>query len=253
MTGESLKRKHPHMLQAPIVTRRGLRHDGRMIALAFALTLWTGADQSLKPAGYVARGNEPGWHLLIDSAAMVLTQMDGGEKRFPLPKQQPITGGYRYALTLNGAPTSVDVLRRLCHDSMSGMSYPDTVTVATGGKTLKGCGGDPASLLAGNEWKVESIAGVAMLAQGRPTLSFTEVGRIAGNGSCNRYSAAFTMSGEGLTVGAAAATKMACAPALMQQEDNFFKVLATVFRHDVTGLNTLVLEGKDGKKIVAKR
>jgi heat shock protein HslJ len=41
---------------------------------------------------------------------------------------------------------------------------------------------------------------------------------------------------------------MACAPALMQQEDNFFKVLATVFRHDVTDLNTLVLEGKDGKR-----
>ena len=224
-----------------------------MSLATLALVLLALAPQSsLKPASYIARGNEPGWVLSMTGSEMVLTQQDGPEIKMPQPKAQVTGDTTRYGATLNGKPMTVDVAHRLCHDGMSGVSYPDAVTVAAGGKVLKGCGGDPASLLAG-EWTVESIGGVAALAQAKPTLSFTDAGRIAGSGSCNRYSASYTLTGEGLKIGPAASTRMACAPALSQQEDTFFKILGTVFRHDVTDTKTLVLEGTGGKKIVAKR
>ncbi|WP_051150367.1 hypothetical protein [Rubellimicrobium thermophilum] len=52
------------------------------------------------------------------------------------------------------------------------MPYPETVEIATGGQTLDGCGGDPAVLLAGGEWVVESIDGVPPAAGALPTLLF---------------------------------------------------------------------------------
>ena len=47
----------------------------------------------------------------------------------------------------------------ICRDSMTGMPYPETVTVETREQTLRGCGGAPIELLTGREWVVEDISG----------------------------------------------------------------------------------------------
>ena len=68
--------------------------------------------------------------------------------------------------------------------------------------------------------------------------------RAAGSAGCNRYSAAYTLRGEGLTFGPTAATKMAC-PDGMEFESSFFGMLGQVTAYEVTG-STLVLRGADG-------
>ena len=60
------------------------------------------------------------------------------------------------------------------------MFYPLTVTVERPEGMLSGCGGEPASLLLGPEWVVESIDGDTLIGNSRPTIAFNEEGQVAG-------------------------------------------------------------------------
>lgn len=206
---------------------------------------------SLKPPAYVARGTEPGWVLTLTGRHASLSRQDGGKAEFDVAA--PAVSGA--VTTYNGATRAdavIKVTRGLCHDAMSGMSYPDGVTVALGGKTLKGCGGDPASLLAG-EWVVTSIAGKAVTGDAKPTLAFSATGTLSGSTGCNRFTTTYTLTGEGLTLGRVASTRMLCPPQGQAIEDAFLPALDGVFRHDVTNATTLVLENGKQLKIVATR
>jgi heat shock protein HslJ len=110
-----------------------------------------------------------------------------------------------------------------------------------------------APALEGGEWVVETIAGTEVIADSRVTLSFLPEGRLAGRGSCNRYSGNYAANGQNLSVGAIAATRMACAPALMAQEQAFFEALRAVVRRESAEAGRLVLIGADDKRIVAHR
>lgn len=121
------------------------------------------------------------------------------------------------------------------------------------GLTLNGCGGDPAALLQGGEWVVEDLRGGGIVDRSRITLNFGTDGRVGGAASCNRYTAAYALSGEGLTISKAAATMMACAPALMQQERLFLDLLAQVRHFTLDATGALVLHAADGRTISARR
>lgn len=217
------------------------------------LTLVTLMPQgtSLKPAAYVARGTEPGWVLTLTGRHASLSRQDGGKVEFDV--LAPVTTGAvtKYA-GASRADAAITVTHGLCHDGMSGMSYPDAVAVALGGKTLKGCGGDPASVLEG-AWVVTSIAGVAVKGDAAPSLLFSTTGTVSGSTGCNRFTTGYALTGEGLTLKAVAVTKMLCPPAQQGVEDAFLKALDGVFRHDVTDAKTLVLENRKQQKIVATR
>jgi heat shock protein HslJ len=59
-----------------------------------------------------------------------------------------------------------------------------------------------------------------------PTLAFPDVGRVAGNGSCNRFSGSVTVAGDIIKMGPLASTRMACADDhISQQEDTYLKAL----------------------------
>ncbi|MFP5378226.1 MAG: MliC family protein, partial [Vicinamibacteria bacterium] len=104
---------------------------------------------------YTARGQEPGWLLTIGPDRMVLLAAYGETRiETPVPVRQASTGGFTYAAATGVGMLRVDVSHRACQDAMSGISYPDTVTVTFGGVTLRGCGGDQAAALAG-DWTVE--------------------------------------------------------------------------------------------------
>ena len=138
---------------------------------------------------------------------------------------------------------------------MSGPPYPQTVSVTTGEGVLNGCGGEPIDLLAGLEWVVEDIAGGGIIDSSRVTMEFDAASRrVAGSGGCNRYNAAFDLSGEGLSIGPAAATMMACAEALMEQEWRFFDLLQRVSRFDIdeTGALLLYINDQDAPQLVAR-
>ncbi len=146
----------------------------------------------------------------------------------------------------------VQAFDRRCKDSMTGMPYPQSVELTMNKKTLKGCGGNPADLLTGDEWKIESINGEAVIDNSRASLQFDSNGRVAGNSSCNRYTGGYTLTGENLRFGQLAGTMMACTPELTAQEQLFFKVMSAVQGFDIREDGALVLQaGK--QQIVARR
>lgn len=107
--------------------------------------------------------------------------------------------------------------------------------------------------LGGPEWVVEDLAGRGIVDRSRVTLAFHDDGRVTGRASCNSYSGTYTRDGEGLTVGPVATTRMACPPALMEQELLFLEMLADVASGEVDAHGALVLRTADGRTITALR
>lgn len=75
------------------------------------------------------------------------------------------------------------------------------------------------------QWQVESIDQGGIIDNSHVTVLFSEQGRISGSTSCNRYSANLIEQGKTLKVDQAVSTRMACAPALMKQEQRFLSAL----------------------------
>ena len=85
--------------------------------------------------------------------------------------------------------------------------------------------------LPGSEWRLVSLAGVPAIANSKATLAFPEAGRVAGNGSCNRFTGSVVIAGDSLKMGALASTRMAClANDVSAQEDNYLKALGAATR-----------------------
>lgn len=199
-----------------------------------------------------AKGQEPGW--LLDMGQSTLTlNYQYGQKQFsaPTPEPEPIVNGFRYLTRNNGKTLVLKLTRDYCEDSMSGMPYPYTATVTLAEETLHGCAGDSKALLVGPEWVVEDINGQGIIDSSRITLNFTENGNVQGLSGCNRYTGSYRLTGAGLRIEQVAQTRMACAPALMRQEEKMLDTLTSVtrFRLDKTG--ALRLEGREGKTLKA--
>lgn len=89
--------------------------------------------------------------------------------------------------------------------------------------------------LAGGDWVLAGVSG----AQG-PALRF-EAGRVSGTGGCNRFGGRYEEQGDRLVFSPLTATRMACAPDVMQQEQAFFAILKKVRRLRIeTGTLTLM-------------
>jgi heat shock protein HslJ/uncharacterized lipoprotein YbaY len=203
---------------------------------------------------FTARGNEPGWRLDIDGDRMTLIMQNGAKHLATKTPAAHRTDAYtRYAGRIDGTDLTVTIVDRVCRDSMTGMPHPHVVEVVLGGARLAGCGGEPAALLQGGEWVVEEVAGKGIVDRSRATLNFDADGRVAGAASCNRYTAQYKLTGEGLSISKAAGTMMACAPALMQQEALFLDVLRNVSRFDIAPDGALVLHANDRRTIRARR
>jgi heat shock protein HslJ len=205
-------------------------------------------------APWTATGNEPGWRLTMADENLTLL-WNYGQDTVVLPRPEPGShpGGRSYASSDASHELRVDVAERTCRDNLTGMPYPEAVTVNIDGNTLSGCGGSPASLLMAGEWLVEDIGGKGIVDRSRATLNFGEDGRVTGRASCNTYGASWNLSGEGLSVEKGQSTLMACSPALDDQERQFLRLLGAVQRFDITDDGALVLHAADGETIVARR
>mgnify|MGYP002716619073 CR=1 FL=1 len=240
-------------------TASGASMMPRVILLpAVAATLLSGTcPAAAADSAYAARGNEPGWSLEIAQDRITLVT-DYGAARItvPRPAEQTVPGGRRYDAATEAHRLRVAIDARTCADTMSGMPYPDHVTVTIDGRNLTGCGGDPATLLQGRRWSVREVAGSAIPrsagADGSPpTLVFALDGRLSGTTGCNAYRAAFAVTGEGLSIGPVVTTRRACPPGLLQREAAFLKILGTAARHEMPDDGMLVVHGADGRTIVA--
>ncbi|HKN24999.1 MAG TPA: META domain-containing protein [Candidatus Acidoferrum sp.] len=86
--------------------------------------------------------------------------------------------------------------------------------------------------LPGTEWMLTDLAGTPALPGGKATLAFPEAGRVAGNGSCNRFTGSVVISGDTLKMGPLASTRMACVDNdVSKQEDAYFKALNAATRY----------------------
>jgi putative lipoprotein len=107
------------------------------------------------------------------------------------------------------------------------------------------------SPLIGTSWLAEDIGGRGVIDNAQTTITFDAEGRVAGSGGCNRYFGPVTIEGSAISFGDIGATRMACVPALMDQEQKFFGALAATrsYRFDDPG-NKLVFLGEDGTMLV---
>ena len=80
--------------------------------------------------------------------------------------------------------------------------------------------------LEGPTWLAENIKGGGVIDNAQSTLVFASAGRVTGSGGCNRLFATATIAGDTLMFGGVGTTRMACAPALMDQEQKFLGALA---------------------------
>lgn len=201
---------------------------------------------------YRAQGNEPGWTIEIAGGQMRYSG-DYGATRINASLPDPIVldGALRYAP--EGADLALTLTPALCHDSMSGLPYPHSVTLDTGGARLSGCAGAPLDLLNAHAWDVATIGGAPVLADSQVSLQFLADGRMAGSSGCNRYHGGYELSGEGLRFGQTAATLMACPEALMEQEQRFFEALARIERFDIAPDGQLQLIAGDQVVLSAQR
>jgi len=89
----------------------------------------------------------------------------------------------------------------------------------------------PFSLI-GSEWLLEDLAGSGMMDGIQATLTFPEAGKIAGNGSCNRFFGSAEISGDTIKLGPLASTRMACPDPVMNQEMKYLAALQAAERFE---------------------
>ena len=89
--------------------------------------------------------------------------------------------------------------------------------------------------LAGTSWRVTGYnngrqAVASTLAGTNLTMAFSADGRVGGSAGCNNFTAAYTLEGQKLAIGPAAATRRMCASPehVMKQEAEFLKALQTI-------------------------
>jgi heat shock protein HslJ/uncharacterized lipoprotein YbaY len=205
-------------------------------------------------AAFRGSGNEPGWTIEIGPDEITLVTRYGESKlTVATPPVDVDAGALRYVAPTDEGLLEVTITDGPCHDSMSGMPHPKHVTVSHAGETLRGCGGEPRELLLGNEWVVDRVAGQAVIDDTQITLRFNDDGSLGGSGSCNSYTASYTLTGEGLTISQPAVTMKACPPEVMAQEDRFLKSLAEMHRFEIGENGALLLHTPDGRTIEARR
>ena len=192
-------------------------------------------------AAYVARGNEPFWTATIDDGAMTITRPGVDDLSFSVTDAGLRSDGAIFVTANSSASLIRD--NAVCHDDMSGMPYPETVTLTLGEDEFTGCGGDSRDLLTGRTWVVNNLAGEAVPEDIEITLAFDAAGNVAGLGGCNNWFAGYTLTGEGLAFTQPGATMMACADPAMTQERAFFDALEQVNGFDIADDGSLVLIG----------
>jgi heat shock protein HslJ len=93
----------------------------------------------------------------------------------------------------------------------------------------------PPKFLFGTTWFVEQIDADDIIDGVGPLLVIRSAGHATGSGGCNSFSGPVTINGDAITFGALATTKMACTPALMNQEQKFFAALAATRSYRTRG------------------
>ncbi len=106
-----------------------------------------------------------------------------------------------------------------------------------------------ADRLMGPVWLAVDIQGGGVIGNALSTVRFDAGGKVSGSGGCNRLFGTVTVAGNSLAFGGIGTTRMACPPAVMQQESKFLNALGAARTFRFTGPN-LELYDAAGAKLV---
>ncbi len=206
----------------------------------------------LDPGAWHARGQEPGWRVMLEESRLVL-DLDNGTTRIvtPRPERQERDGVAYLAVRTQDHDIGVEIVTGICRDIMSGVPHPERVTLRVDGRVLQGCGGDPAALLHGAAWTVESIGGKPAAGEKQVTITFDAAGRVYGQGPCNAFTGGYSI-GEGLVFTPIASTMRMCEPVAMEREAALHETLRDTVPFDI-GADGALRIGSGDKTLVARR
>jgi heat shock protein HslJ len=94
--------------------------------------------------------------------------------------------------------------------------------------------------LIGTEWLLGDLPG-QVLADVRPTISFSGDGTVEGNAGCNTFSGTYTVDGSNLTLGPLNSTRMACEGAKGTLETAFLAAIQATTTYEITDAGELKL------------
>jgi heat shock protein HslJ len=209
-------------------------------------------DSLLANQEFVGRGHEPGWIVRISGDSLHLIANYGEDTVDAMVTQRATADG---ATTMGTAPElnlTVTVLDEICNDGATGTPHPRVVLVSWRSTSLRGCGGEPRSLLTGGSWAVMDLFDEPV-ADPFPTMQFTDTGTVMGTTSCNQYSGPYELTPEALRFGPMIATKRACTPPTMAQEQEFLRALERVERFAIPEPGRLALMGAESTVVLARR
>ena len=195
-----------------------------------------------------AHGAAPDWRLDIADATMTLELEGAAPSSLPLPDPVQRLDGMHFTVT-DGPKIALSL--GLCHDS-AGLAYPVTVSLATAGGTLAGCGGDPARLIEGPAWQVTAIAGVALDPNLAESLRFV-AGRLSGQTACNAFAGPYRLDDSGLKIGPLTVGQQSCALAPTAEQARLLAALAAATRFDIGADGGLQLYAGNRELLAAKR
>lgn len=84
-------------------------------------------------------------------------------------------------------------------------------------------------------WQIEDIDGDGIVDRSSVTLQVNAEGELSGSTGCNSYFGTARLDANEFVADGIGSTRRACAPALMQQEQQFLNALGAVRRYEVNG------------------
>jgi len=104
--------------------------------------------------------------------------------------------------------------------------------------------------LQGTSWWVEDIGGKGVVDMSHTTIDFIDDGRVAGDSGCNRYFGSVEIGDSEISFGMLAGTRKACAPALMDQESNFYQAMGKVVSWEIAETGLLYLHDAEAASLI---
>lgn len=213
---------------------KGLPYNMRTLAPVFMLILTSCASVGEKAEGWVAlrpeaAGSSPILHITgtvhqldLEGGVFMIRDAEGTNYN---PMNLP------EAFRADGMAVEAEARRR---DDMAsiGMVGP-LVELLRIRKRPDGDAGGPG--LWGTAWRLEDYAGTGVVDRVQATLEFPEEGIVRGNGSCNRFRGAVTISDGAIMFAPLATTRKMCVEAVMHQENRYLAALREAERFEIKG------------------
>jgi len=98
--------------------------------------------------------------------------------------------------------------------------------------------------LPGTAWLAEDIDGKGVIDNLQTTMEVSRDGKLSGNAGCNSYSGTPEIAGDAITIGPMAMTRMACLPAVDEQERRFLDALGETKSYRIEGDLLYFLDGE---------